>query len=41
MRALGVQGTARASFYLYNDKSEVDILIEAIHKCKEIFAGVR
>ncbi|OGC76148.1 MAG: cysteine desulfurase [candidate division Zixibacteria bacterium RBG_16_50_21] len=40
MRVLGVQGTARASFYLYNDKNEVDRLIEAIHKCKEIFAGV-
>jgi cysteine desulfurase/selenocysteine lyase len=40
MRVLGVQGTARASFYVYNHKNEVDRLIEAIHKCKEIFAGV-
>lgn len=40
MRVLGVQGTARASFYVYNEKSEVDRLVEALHKVKEIFQSV-
>lgn len=37
MRALGVPATARASFYLYNDTSDVDALVTAIKKAQEIF----
>jgi len=40
MRVLGVQGTARASFYVYNEKSEVDKLVDALYKVKEIFQSV-
>jgi cysteine desulfurase/selenocysteine lyase len=29
--------TARASFYLYNKIEEVDLLVNAIYKVKEIF----
>jgi cysteine desulfurase/selenocysteine lyase len=32
-----ITATVRASFYLYNVKSEVDKLIEALYKVKEIF----
>jgi cysteine desulfurase / selenocysteine lyase len=32
-----VDGTTRASFYLYNTKEDVDALIKGIHKVKEIF----
>jgi len=34
MRKLGVPATARASFYLYNTKDEVDALCDAIEKAK-------
>ncbi len=33
----GIPATTRASFYLYNTKEEVDQLIEALYKVKEIF----
>ena len=33
----GIPSTTRASFYLYNTKSEVDHFIEALYKVKEIF----
>ncbi|MGR3318257.1 MAG: aminotransferase class V-fold PLP-dependent enzyme [Candidatus Anammoxibacter sp.] len=33
----GIGASARASFYLYNKKEEVDVLIEAINKAKNIF----
>lgn len=33
----GIQSTTRASFYLYNTKSEIDQLVEALYKVKEIF----
>jgi cysteine desulfurase/selenocysteine lyase len=33
----GLPATARASFYLYNTKDEVDKLVEAIYKVKYIF----
>ncbi|MEJ6019679.1 cysteine desulfurase [Corynebacterium sp. H113] len=36
-QALGVQSTARASFYLYNTKEEVDALIEGIEYAKKFF----
>ncbi len=34
---LGVPATARASFYLYNTHSEVDVLIEALYKARKAF----
>jgi cysteine desulfurase/selenocysteine lyase len=37
MERLGVPATARASFYLYNTRSEVDALIRAIERAKQIF----
>jgi cysteine desulfurase/selenocysteine lyase len=37
MRCLGVQATARASFHLYNSRAEVDRLIEALLKAREVF----
>jgi len=37
MERLGVPATARASFYLYNTRSEVDALIAAIEKAKKLF----
>jgi len=37
LEELGVKALARASFYLYNDKSDVDALVEAIKKTQDIF----
>ena len=37
MRKLGVSGTARASFYFYNTKEEVELLIQAIQKVFQVF----
>jgi cysteine desulfurase/selenocysteine lyase len=37
MDALGIPATARASFALYNDKSDVAALVRGIRKVKEIF----
>jgi cysteine desulfurase/selenocysteine lyase len=36
MRVLGVNGTCRASFYVYNTTDEIDILIEAIGEARRI-----
>lgn len=36
-RALGAQSTARASFYLYNTREDVDKLIDAINYAREFF----
>jgi cysteine desulfurase/selenocysteine lyase len=36
-RALGVPATTRASFYLYNDNSDVDALVAAIKDAKKYF----
>jgi cysteine desulfurase/selenocysteine lyase len=33
----GITATSRASFYLYNTKEEVDLLIEGLYRVKEIF----
>jgi len=33
----GIPATTRASFYIYNTKEEIDQLIEALYKVKEIF----
>jgi cysteine desulfurase/selenocysteine lyase len=38
MRHLGVPATSRASFYLYNDESDVDVLVEALAKAEKFFA---
>ncbi|KKO81583.1 cysteine desulfurase [Corynebacterium xerosis] len=38
-RAMGVQSTARASFYLYNTLDEVDALADAIRDAKEFFGA--
>jgi cysteine desulfurase/selenocysteine lyase len=32
-----IQATSRASFYLYNTKEEVDLLVNGIYKVKEMF----
>jgi cysteine desulfurase / selenocysteine lyase len=37
MRLLGVNATARASLYLYNDRSDVDALVEALDGATDIF----
>ena len=33
----GIPATSRASFYLYNTKDEVDLLVNGIYKVKELF----
>jgi cysteine desulfurase / selenocysteine lyase len=38
MRSLGVNATTRASFYVYNDSSDVDALADAVMKVRERFA---
>ena len=38
MRRFGTPATARASFYVYNTKGEVDILVEALARADDIFA---
>jgi cysteine desulfurase / selenocysteine lyase len=37
MRTLGVSGTARASFYVYNTAEEVDVLVEALEAARDFF----
>ncbi len=37
MRVLGVAATARASFYLYNDRDDVDALADALDSASDIF----
>ena len=37
MRAMGVPATARASFHVYNDRSDIDRLIAALQKAREVF----
>lgn len=39
MARLGMDNTARASFYLYNTEDEVDRLIEGIQKAKRVFGA--
>lgn len=38
MRALGINATTRASFYVYNDSSDVDALVGAVARVRERFA---
>jgi cysteine desulfurase/selenocysteine lyase len=40
MRDLDVMGTARASFYIYNTKEEVDFLFEALQEAERILGHV-
>ena len=40
MRRLDVTATARASFYIYNDESDIDALVAGILKAREIFGYV-
>jgi len=37
MRRLGVSATARASFYLYSDESDVDALVAGVEHAREVF----
>src|SRR6266404_5300880 len=39
MRRLGIESTARASFYFYNTKAEVDRFVEVIREIQKFFAG--
>lgn len=39
MRALGCDSTARASFYLYNTRAEVDAFIASLARCAAFFNG--
>ena len=39
MRLLGVNATARASFYLYNDQADVDALADALDGATDIFGS--
>lgn len=40
MRDLNVMGTARASFYIYNTKEEVDLLFEALKEADKVLGHV-
>src|SRR5690625_399254 len=40
MKELQVTATARASFYLYNDKKDVDQFVAGLQKTKEYFSNV-
>jgi len=40
MRELGVSGTARASFYVYNTRADVDRLAQALLSAGKVFANV-
>ena len=37
MKKLGLVGTTRASFYVYNDEADVDVLIDSIQKAQKYF----
>jgi cysteine desulfurase/selenocysteine lyase len=38
MKMLGIEATARASFYIYNTMEEVDSFIEALKRAKNSFS---
>ncbi|MBE3591026.1 MAG: cysteine desulfurase [Firmicutes bacterium] len=40
MRELGVAATVRASFYIYNDRDDADVLVDALQKTREFFGRV-
>ena len=37
MRKLGLVGTTRASFYVYNDEADVDALIDSVMHAQKYF----
>ena len=37
MRRLGVTATARASFYVYNEESDIDALVSGLRRARELF----
>jgi cysteine desulfurase/selenocysteine lyase len=37
MRVLGVPATTRASFYVYNDEADADVLIDALARAEKFF----
>ncbi len=37
MEFLGIQSAARASFYLYTTKEEIDALVSGLHKVRQVF----
>lgn len=39
MRKLGLTGTARASFYVYNTPEEIDVLVNSMKRTVNFFAG--
>jgi cysteine desulfurase/selenocysteine lyase len=39
MRRLGVESTARASFYFYNQRAEVDRFIDVLHEIRRFFGS--
>jgi cysteine desulfurase/selenocysteine lyase len=40
MRSLGIAGTARVSFHVYNTKDEVDFLVEALEHARHYFDDI-
>lgn len=40
MRDMDVMGTARASFYIYTTKEEIDLLIDSLNRVKKVFGNV-
>ncbi|MFA5974588.1 MAG: cysteine desulfurase [Elusimicrobiota bacterium] len=40
MRDYDISGTARASFYIYNTREDVDVLVKALGKAATLFANV-
>lgn len=36
-KLLGINGTTRVSFYFYNTKEEIDVLVDAVKKAQEFF----
>jgi cysteine desulfurase/selenocysteine lyase len=39
MQWLGVESTVRATFYIYNEESDVDALVDAVKAARDFFAG--
>lgn len=39
MKKLGVPGTARASFYFYNQREEVDVMMDSIERARRLFGN--
>lgn len=37
MQRLGIEGTVRASFGLYNTKEEIDILVAGVNRVRQMF----